>query len=509
MQWDKNWTNFFQSDRDSEIEKNHSDVDNVQSESAIHSDITTSSATTTATTTTAAKKSFGNGFHTNHSHNNQEYDSATTATTSSPEPEEYTYEGAIRGYVSRVSQNIPRRSLVNLDSKLDNAKSSTNGSKLSLTDEVKSTIPVVKVDILKRREIFEKASQKSNETKTNNRLSGDFTGTKSIKERLSNLEKQKHEAENSEKVGSKALNRLSGDMSSIRERLSHLEKQALEREKSCCAHRKLSTEELETVRPLRDRLSTLEKYSSSDESSAPGAAHESRHNGELSARSIKDRLSALDAARNKETADKRSSVGKHSLCFRDQENRIDTSTPSERSSSPDSEYRVPRAAFHRSLDSLDADASSGPDTFERVQSLEELDYGRRYQASSSSAELLNDTDREDSGIHTADVSCSVSQADEPVDEDIVHSNTIIERQEVIEEKPEEPREETANEKVGEQQQQSTAVSVNEISTTSASQPDAVTAKKVRRNDGVAWRFLYWVNLLLVVVISIWLAYVKK
>ncbi|XP_061943218.1 LIM domain only protein 7 isoform X7 [Apis cerana] len=466
------------SDRDSEIEKNHSDVDNVQSESAIHSDITTSSATTTATTTTAAKKSFGNGFHTNHSHNNQEYDSATTATTSSPEPEEYTYEGAIRGYVSRVSQNIPRRSLVNLDSKLDNAKSSTNGSKLSLTDEVKSTIPVVKVDILKRREIFEKASQKSNETKTNNRLSGDFTGTKSIKERLSNLEKQKHEAENSEKVGSKALNRLSGDMSSIRERLSHLEKQALEREKSCCAHRKLSTEELETVRPLRDRLSTLEKYSSSDESSAPGAAHESRHNGELSARSIKDRLSALDAARNKETADKRSSVGKHSLCFRDQENRIDTSTPSERSSSPDSEYRVPRAAFHRSLDSLDADASSGPDTFERVQSLEELDYGRRYPASSSSAELLNDTDREDSGIHTADVSCSVSQADEPVDEDIVHSNTIIERQEVIEEKPEEPREETANEKVGEQQQQSTAVSVNEISTTSASQPDAVTAKKI-------------------------------
>lgn len=506
MRWNKNWTNFFQSDRDSEIEKNHSDVDNVQSESVIHSDITASSATTTATTT---KKSFGNGFHTSHSHNNnQEYDSATTATTSSPEPEEYTYEGAIRGYVSRVSQNIPRRSLANLDSKLESAKS-TNGSKLSLADEAKSTIPVVKVDILKRREIFEKASQKSNETKANNRLSGDFTGTKSIKERLSNLEKQKHEAESGEKAGSKALNRLSGDMSSIRERLSHLEKQALEREKSS-AHRKLSAEELETVRPLRDRLSTLEKYSSSDESSAPGAAHESRHtNGELSARSIKDRLSALDAARNKETADKRSSVGKHSLCFRDQENRIDTSTPSERSSSPDSEYRVPRAAFHRSLDSLDADASSGPDTFERVQSLEELDYGRRYPASSSSAELLNDTDREDSGIHTADVSCSVSQADEPVDEDIVHANTIIERQEVIEEKAEEPREETASgEKVGEQEQ-STAVSVNEISTTSASQPDAVTAKKVRRNDGVAWRFLYWANLLLVVVISIWLAYVKK
>ncbi|XP_060821847.1 uncharacterized protein CG43427 isoform X1 [Bombus pascuorum] len=470
------------SDRDSEIEKNHSDVDNVASESVIHNDITTSSATTTAsatTTTTTTKKPFGNGFHnSNHSHNNQEYDSATTATISSPEPEEYTYEGAIRGYVSRVSQNIPRRSLVNLDSKLDSTKSSTNGSKTSLNDEGKSTIPVVKVDILKRREIFEKASQKNTENKTNNRLSGDFTGTKSIKERLSNLEKQKHESEHIDKITNKALNRLSGDMSSIRERLSHLEKQTSERENKSSAYRKLSTEELETVRPLRDRLSTLEKYSSSDESSAPGStAHELRHNGELSARSIKDRLSALDAARSKESADKRSSsVGKHSLCFRDQENRIDTSTPSERSSSPDSEYRVPRAAFHRSLDSLDADASSGPDTFERVQSLEELDYGRRYPASSSSAELLNDTDREDSGIHTADVSCSVSQADEPVDEDIVHASTIIERQEVIEEKPEESRDvETTNVTVVEQQ--SAAVSVNEISTTSASQPDAVVTKK--------------------------------
>ncbi|XP_076379883.1 smallish isoform X4 [Megalopta genalis] len=460
------------SDRDSEIEKNHSDLDNVPSESVIGNDVTTSSATTVSSTTTTTKKPFGNGFHSSHNHNNQEYDSATTATTSSPEPEEYTYEGAIRSYVTRVSQNIPRRSLVGLDAKLESTKLSTNGSKTSLNDETKSTIPVVKVDILKRREIFEKATLKNNEGKANNRLSGDFTGTKSIKERLSNLEKQKHEPESNEKSG-KSLNRLSGDMSSIRERLSHLEKQATERESKSSVHRKLSTEELETVRPLRERLSTLEKYSSSDESSVPGTAHESRHNGELSARTIKDRLSALDAVRSKESTEKRSFVGKHSLCFRDQENRIDTSTPSERSSSPDSEYRVPRTAFHRSLDSLDADASSGPDTFERVQSLEELDYGRRYPASSSSAELLNDTDREDSGIHTADVSCSVSQADEPVDEDIVHASAIIERQEVIEEKPEEHRDvETAKEIVAEQ-----STTVPDVPNSSASQQEAVVTKK--------------------------------
>jgi len=242
--------------------------------------------------------------------------------------------------------------------------------------------------------------------------------------------------ENSDKAANKTLNRLSGDMSSIRERLTHLEKQASERESKSSVHRKLSTEDLETVRPLRERLSTLEKYSSSDESSVPTTANESRsHNSELTARTIKDRLSILDSSRReKDATDKqRGAHSKHPLCFRDQESRIDTSTPSERSSSPDSEYRVPRAVFHRSLDSLDADASSGPDTFERVQSLEELDYGRRYPASSSSAELLNDTDREDSGIHTADVSCSVSQADEPVDEEIVQHTgaigTILERRE--------------------------------------------------------------------------------
>ncbi|CAL1673250.1 unnamed protein product [Lasius platythorax] len=469
------------SDRDSEIEKSHSDVDNVTD--VISSTITTTlpttvttvattsgiatiaSATTTAmatmaeattamptatttvtsatsATSTPTRKIFSDGFHGSHNHN-QEYDSATTATMSSPEPEEYTYEGAIRGYVSRVSQNIPRRSLTGIDSKLEAAKSSMNGSKTSLNDDSsKSPLSVVKVDILKRREVFEKASQKSSDSKANNRLSGDFTGTKSIKERLSSLERQKYETENGDKTTNKTLNRLSGDMSSIRERLTHLEKQASERENKSSVHRKLSTEDLETVRPLRERLSTLEKYSSSDESSVPTTNESRSRNGELTARTIKDRFSTFnDAARNKDATDKRgpAHVGKHPLCFRDQENRVDTSTPSERSSSPDSEYRVPRAVFHRSLDSLDADASSGPDTFERVQSLEELDYrGRRYPASSSSAELLNDTDREDSGIHTADVSCSVSQADEPIDEEIVHhtGGAIVEprREAIVEER---------------------------------------------------------------------------
>lgn len=84
----------------------------------------------------------------------------------------------------------------------------------------------------------------------------------------------------------------------------------------------------------------------------------------------------------------------------------------------------------QSLDSLDQHNSqfSRPIKIaEHVQSLEGLDYcdnNTNYPPSGSSTELLAlssshcvcDTDREDSGIQTADVSCSVSQADDPDDD---------------------------------------------------------------------------------------------
>ena len=63
---------------------------------------------------------------------------------------------------------------------------------------------------------------------------------------------------------------------------------------------------------------------------------------------------------------------------------------------------------HRSLDSLQGHDSPNGFCFERVQSLECIDCCSNYPASV----LSGDTDREDSGIHTADVSSSVSQADD-------------------------------------------------------------------------------------------------
>ncbi|XP_034939260.1 general transcriptional corepressor trfA [Chelonus insularis] len=433
------------SDRDSEIDKNNSDSDNTTNENAngnnnmnhnnnsknniINNDnnnlSTANKSNVTSIESISKKSTFDNEFH--NDRDQREYDSGTTATVSSPEPEEYTYDGTIHGYVTnRVAQNIPRRSLINYDIKHDNVK-------LNLFEEKtfdEKNVPVVKVDVLKRREIFEKASQKSIDNKVNNnisnRSSGDFSSSKSIKERLSNLERQKQEINEEEKCN-KTMNRLSGDMSSIRERLSHLEKQAAERESKTC---KSIIDEVEAFIPLRDRLSILDKYTNIDDSPIARTTINLRQNEEFSAK-MKDRLCMLDNSRSKD--DEKKPVNKQMLGFNNQDARNEMSTPSERSSSPDSEYRAPCAAFHRSLDSLDADASSEPDTFERVQSLEELDYvRRRYPTSVSSAEILNDTDREDSGIHTADVSCSVSQADEPVDEEIVqHPGTIVQVQEII------------------------------------------------------------------------------
>lgn len=370
----------------------------------------------------------------------REYDSGNTATASSPEPEEYTYEGAIRGYVSRVSQNIPRRSLT------INQETTREATNANINEDKSTSFPVVKVDVLKRREIFERASRNSVETRANNinnnssassRTSSDQNGLKSIKSRLSCLEKQKSETEKTEKEFKAAGNRLSGDMGSIRERLSHLEKETSERENKV-ANRKTSSEELDKLRSLcRERVvdeksSKKEPPRVEDEETSSSSTSETRENDEIV--TVLANINEKSGYSSKNDVEASTGNGKNALS---PEDKFSAPAMSERSSSPDSEYREapPRASFHRSLDSLDADASSGHDNFQRVQSLEELDYTTRYPASSSSTELLNDlTDREDSGIHTADVSCSVSQADEPVDEEVVHHpETIDERQEIVSE----------------------------------------------------------------------------
>ena len=74
--------------------------------------------------------------------------------------------------------------------------------------------------------------------------------------------------------------------------------------------------------------------------------------------------------------------------------------------------------FNRDLDAF-LQKSHTPHT-----ELENDSENYNYAVSNLSADIGLSSDREDSGIHTADVSCSVSQADEPID-DTDLSSTII------------------------------------------------------------------------------------
>lgn len=287
-----------QSDRDSEIDKNNSDVDNHGHENGNDSNdhgaisksptITKTSPPNIKTNSLGSpikKATLNNGFHKN---GNQEYDSATTT---SPEPEEF--EGVTISYANRVGQNGPRRD-----------SSSPAKTFLARTFEEKNNTqsqqqlqqqPIVKIDILKRREIFEKASRENSESKSNNNGRIEFGNGKSIKERMSFLERQ-----NEEKVHVSPRHSVDSN-SSVVERFR--EKLSCEKELKT---RDLVAEELESVKPLRERLSNLEKYTNEQMFMAPA-----QYNGELSAKSVKERLISLDV--NRKETEKRATS-----CFHEQ-----------------------------------------------------------------------------------------------------------------------------------------------------------------------------------------------
>ncbi|XP_066998777.2 calponin homology domain-containing protein DDB_G0272472 isoform X2 [Anabrus simplex] len=416
--------------------------------------------------------------------NGHREDRSDSVTTSSPEPEEYTYERAIQSYVdftaTRVkSKAADRKSLSSSREELDEVSKLSNGhsakspppppvkprresnpkiegrltgldqrrrssADLNSIPDSSRLFPLPKVDVLKRRELFEKASESNEVTpKISTRKSG-LSTTQTIKERLSNLEKQTETSSNLPKSN----NRISATeiSSSLKERLSSLQKQKsndnlLEKDTVKDNHR-LSCSDISTSQSIRTRLSQLEKQKSSEDENEPVSPN--RQSGDFS-HSIKERLSNLDAACHKENAkrvtpDRDPSFSNKLANFQNTEslpqgdehtdkNEKTITAESERSVSPDDVeiYPSKRQQFHRSLDSLDVESSNDVvnEAFERVQSLEDLDCcnrARNYPASASSTEMLafssqsGDTDREDSGIHTADVSCSVSQADEPVED---------------------------------------------------------------------------------------------
>ena len=409
--------------------------------------------------------------------NGHDDDASTNTTISSPEPEEYTYDRAIQGYVNFTETRVKSRSSNHISRTVEeeeNGNSNSNkvypqkkspkpapkprkdsikveeelcdleriqarkfsGSASDLQNSEKK-LNVPKVDILKRKELFERSesSDANEQSKIAPRAAGDLANSQSIKDRVSNLERQKSE-ENAEKA--KQVKQLSTEIS-VKDRLSRLERQQSTENQT----KSNSSSKLNTLTPhgdvtghpppsLKERLSSLEQIASQD--------RPAKVSTEITPSSIKSRLSELESSKEspkKVTPDRDPSFRDKLANFRSSEMDVDSQdfpksannaaadSPA-RFSSPDEDEFYQKRTFHRSLDSLDVDSSSlmSSEPYERVQSLEDLDScgpSRNYPASASSNENLvfssqsGDTDREDSGIHTADVSCSVSQADEPAD----------------------------------------------------------------------------------------------
>lgn len=296
--------------------------------------------------------------------------SSSTAPASSPDPCEY--EGSIQAYKSR-SLSIQSTHRNNIGFKSSSASSFYASSSKDSTPERNDLLVVPpppppkrpsstkienrllnfeikgssqeersesspkkdlpKVDILKRRELFEKETSPSVE-KATNRLSNDFSQAISLRERMSNLEKRDEVKD----ASIKKLNRLSGEeFGSVKDRLTNIE-----REPQIV---------MLTEKPAID---------------VPIVA-------------LKDRLSSLHA-----------------------------------------NVKLAVDADYTTNDIVELHPIHGPlhNMTNHLHYFEKMDAPLMRFSPTPDLQIDHfvDTDREDSGIHTADVSCAVSQNDEPIEE---------------------------------------------------------------------------------------------
>lgn len=266
-----------------------------------------------------------------------------------PEIQQYTYEGAIQDYRSRI------KSKINVDETIFNKQPEYLNNK-SPTEPLKIG---TKVDIYKRKEIFEVEKPleiRHFESNTSRRLSEDFANSQSIKERLKSLEKCSDQSLKVEKNSSQNLS-------------------------------------------VKSRIKSFDKSTDADNKN---------NNYEFSNKTMKESIVSAKKPISLYLIDKSNGYESQNR------NDVDKDKLLERCSSPETElYMNKLNMFNRDLDTFLTNSHS-------------LQNGSvEYPASTSSADLIGlSSDREDSGIHTADVSCSVSQADESVEDSDLLSSTI-------------------------------------------------------------------------------------
>lgn len=266
---------------------------------------------------------------------NPKYENSFAEDTTTPDnSKQYTYEGAIEDYRSRIQKKIK------VDEYIFSKKEVVNRSKEY--SEAQSVLP--KGEISKRKGLFESSNTKAieidhMESTSSRRVSEDFVNAKSLKDRLKSLES----------ATDQSLTKIdkSEFQVSVKDRLASFNRQVQPASKE----------------PERPKIS----YSLDKSVSTP-------------AFQVYTKPERLWKA-------------------------------SERSSSPEAEtYLDKLGMFHNNLNSLISSKSVDENIGDYCTS------STTYPPSTSSVDLAGVlSDREDSGIHTADVSCSVSQADEPID----------------------------------------------------------------------------------------------
>lgn len=240
------------------------------------------------------------------------------------------------------------------------------------------------MDIHKRREQFER--ENSQESQTNRPKIPEVANKKSIKERLSSLEKFTEETQFQKSTSD--LTKFPTEVKPLKERLSSLEKiksGPTETEKV----KKLSNGDLSNTKSLKERLTSLKSQTCEEEIKVTKTEVK-----EVSM-SLKQRLSSLDAAKHKEIP--KISVEKEiTKCEKNDSNVCEPKEIDGSLKTSLSGIESQMQNFCRSLDSLDINGQTSPNSFERVQSLEDFECAELQNNTISS-----DIETEDSGIHTA------------------------------------------------------------------------------------------------------------
>lgn len=273
--------------------------------------------------------------------------------------EQYTYEGAIQDYRSRIQSKIH----------VDESIFTKNKDIIKSKEYSEAQTVLPKGEIFKRKELFEVEKTtpvdiNSYESNSSRRVSEDFANSRSIKERLKSLEKSTDNT-------AKKIDNKSDIQISVKQRLQTFNKNLQ------------NGNDNNSFKPIPNKISNylLDKSKSTPNFDIKPTTRTNNNNNNW---------------------------------------KIETS---DRSSSPETElYMNKLNMFNRDLDNLVNNKVASNNIENNLVD----DYCNNYPPSTSSVELTGvSSDREDSGIHTADVSCSVSQADEPVDNETdVALNTI-------------------------------------------------------------------------------------